>query len=177
MFENLTGVVVEIGPGAGANLPFLPKGIMYHGIEPNDDLRKRAELLANQLGFRSAVVSGGFADKLRHADDSVDTVIATFVLCSVSNQRAVLDEIYRVLRSGGQFMFIEHVSAPEDSVAFQFQRLLTPLTRRITCGCELDRDTVSAVKRAGFRYLKSYPTPSIGWKPLGPIVSAVAYKP
>jgi len=110
----LTGVpnyVLEIGPGAGPNLAYFSPHIRWVGIEPNPFmhpyLRRQAERLNRTVEIRDAS-----AERVPLQDNSVDAVVSTLVLCSVKDVSGALQEILRVLRPGGRFVFIEHVAAP-----------------------------------------------------------------
>ena len=92
----------------------------------------------------------GNAERLPVRDASADAVIATLVLCSVAEVGAALREIRRVLKPGGRFVFIEHVAAPAATWRRRLQRWVRPLWRVIADGCHPDRDTLSAIRAAGF---------------------------
>lgn len=149
LFADLVGTVLEIGPGTGANLPFYPKGIRWIGIEPNphmhDYLRRRAAALGISIDLRR-----GIAEQTDLAPESVDTVVSTLVLCSVDDLPAVLGEIYRVLRPGGRFLFLEHVGAPHGTWLRRLQRWVRPVWRILGDGCQPDRDIPAALRAAGF---------------------------
>lgn len=83
-------------------------------------------------------------------DASVDDVISTFVLCSVTDLEAALAEILRVLRPGGRFAFMEHVIAPEGSLLRRTQHLVTPVWRFVADGCHPNRGIEAAIRRTGF---------------------------
>ncbi len=109
LFEGIAGTVLEIGPGTGVNLQFLGKGIEWIGIEPNEamhpHLRKKAKKLGQEIKLYTE-----FAENTGIANDSVDFVLSTLVLCSVSDLMGTLKETERVLKPGGQFIFLEHVA-------------------------------------------------------------------
>ena len=111
LLGGLKGVVVEIGPGAGANLPYLKGDIGWIGVEPNPYARPYLERAAREAGV-AFEVRGGNAERLPVTDASADAVIGTLVLCSVADVTTALREIRRVLKPGGRFVFIEHVAAP-----------------------------------------------------------------
>ena len=88
----------------------------------------------------------GFAESLDDfEDESIDTVISTHVLCSVDELDDALDEIYRVLKPGGRFVFLEHVATDDDSWTTSIQRNIRPVWRVFGDGCEF-RDIASALK-------------------------------
>lgn len=149
LFADLSGTVLEIGAGTGANFPFYPRGIHWIGIEPNVYMVPHLLETAEAHGI-TGEVRAEVAERLPVDDASVDAVISTLVLCSVTNQEGVLREILRVLRPGGTYRFIEHVAAPHRSGMWWAQKLTKPLWKFAADGCETDRDTAAAVRRAGF---------------------------
>ncbi len=171
----LSGTVVEIGPGAGANLSYFPPGIRWIGMEPNPFmhayLRREAERHGLQVDLRT-----GSAERLEVEDASVDAVVSTLVLCSVANLLGVLEEIRRVLKPGGRFVFIEHVAAPQGTWLRSVQRAFRPLSKTFADGCHPDRETGRAIESAGFAPLDlehfRAPAPIIS-----PHIAGVAVKP
>jgi SAM-dependent methyltransferase len=145
----LTGTVLEIGAGAGANFGYFRPGIHWLGLEPHP--RRGAELArtAARYGHRAPVLPAP-AERIPLDDASVDAVAATVVLCSVFDQDAVLAEVRRVLRPGGRFAFFEHVAAPAGTWSRLLQRCVAPVTRRFDGGCDPGRQTWQAIEAAGF---------------------------
>lgn len=152
LFADLTGTVAEIGPGTGANLPYLPAGVRWIGIEPNPFMQRHLREKATQLGLPVELRTGS-AEQIPLPDSSVDTVIGTLVLCSVADQAATLREVRRVLAPGGRYYFIEHVAAPRGTWLRRLQRLTCPLWTCCLDGCHTDRETWSTIARAGFARL------------------------
>lgn len=150
LLAPLRGRVVEIGPGAGANLRSFSPDVAWIGIEPNPWLHPYLREEAARLG-RSIDVRSGRAEALDLPDASVDAVVSTLVLCSVSDPAGVLQEVLRVLKPGGRFVFLEHVAAPRGSGLRCLQRVLRPGWRVIADGCRPDRETWTAIEQAGFR--------------------------
>ncbi len=89
------------------------------------------------------------AESLPFPDASFDTVVASLVLCSVNSQEEALREVSRVLRPDGEFRFFEHVRSEGRCWAL-FQRAVKPFWRVAGHGCEPDRNTVAAIRAAGF---------------------------
>lgn len=149
LLGNLQGHILEIGPGTGANLPYYPTGIHWIGVEPNpfmhDYLREKAEALGLNIELHQ-----GTAERLPVDDNQMDAVVSTLVLCSVPDLAGTLAEIVRVLKPGGQFMFIEHVVAGEGTLLRQVQRGIRPVWKMLGDGCHPDRETWKALEAAGF---------------------------
>jgi ubiquinone/menaquinone biosynthesis C-methylase UbiE len=154
LFSNLTGTVLEIGPGAGANLRHLStKDIRWIGVEPNPYMNRYVAQEAKRLNM-NVDLRAGTAETLPVESGSVDFVISTLVLCSVVDQRRALREILRVLKPGGTFLFIEHVAAPGGSLLRRVQAAIKPFWRRMGDGCTPDRQTQDALQDAGFATLE-----------------------
>lgn len=154
LFSPVTGTVLEIGAGAGANLRYLPAaGLTWIGVDPNPFMQPHFTREAERLGLKIELRSGA-AEELPAADESVDAVIGTLVLCSVRDQRRALAEILRVLKPGGKFLFIEHVAAPPGARLRKLQTLVKPVWRRLGDGCHPDRETRAMLEQAGFAALE-----------------------
>ena len=150
LFADLSGTVLEIGPGNGINFAYLPDGVRrWIGIEPNpymhDDLRKAAAQRGIEADFRKVSTEGMEVD-----DESVDVVLSTLVLCSVPDPAALVHDIHRILKPGGRFVFVEHVAAPRGSALRRLQRFAKPFWWYFTDGCRPDRDLGDAIRRGGF---------------------------
>src|SRR5262249_1565373 len=106
LLTDLSGTVLEIGPGTGANLRYLAKeSVRWLGIEPNPSMYPYLEREANLLGIQIDVRQGT-AERLPAPDKSVEAVVSTLVLCCVPDQQRALQEVLRVLKPGGRFVFI-----------------------------------------------------------------------
>ncbi|MGO4536003.1 methyltransferase domain-containing protein [Leifsonia sp. 2MCAF36] len=149
VFAGLPGSVVEIGPGVGANVPFLPPGGTLVAIEPNRYMHDRLAAAASRRGVRLDLRER-MAEQTGLADHSADTVISSLVLCSVGDPEAVLAEIRRILRPGGTFRFVEHVVAREGTATRASQRVLRRPWAWTFEGCSCERDLEGAVRSAGF---------------------------
>lgn len=148
------GCVLELGVGSGLNLPHYRTLDTLTAIDPDADSLKRAagrvERSRGQLRFCAARAEG-----LPFADESFDVVVATLVFCSVDEPASALREARRVLKAGGAFRLVEHVRVENRLVAGAQDRL-TPVWSRVAGGCHLNRDTLSAVKAAGWRVRRVY---------------------
>ena len=101
--------VVEIGAGTGANIQYLPAGTRLYAIEPSLRMHERLRRRCAAAGVDVTIVATG-AEAIPLPDASVDEVICSLVLCTVSDPAQVLAEVRRVLRPGGRFRFVEHVA-------------------------------------------------------------------
>ena len=150
LLAQARGDVLEIGAGDGATLPFYSAAVRLTLLEPNPYLLAYLCTAARRLG-RAADFIRAEAEAMPFPDGRFDTIVAVHVLCSVRDQPRTLAEIRRVLRSGGRFLFLEHVAAPPGTLTFAVQRLMDPVWRRVGDGCRLTRDTAGAIHAAGFR--------------------------
>jgi ubiquinone/menaquinone biosynthesis C-methylase UbiE len=142
------GDVLEIGAGTGVDLAFYAPDARLTVFEANPWMAARLKQKAASRG-REVRVDMASGPDLPYADAQFDSVVVTMVLCSVTRPAHVLAEIRRVLRPGGSLYFLEHVAAPDERVR-RWQRRLNPLQRFLADGCELDRDTASTIRDAGF---------------------------
>lgn len=169
------GEVLEIGGGTGANLPHYRGAVRVTVSEPDPFMR--AKLRPKLPGARVPVeVSAAGAESLPFPDASFDAVVSTLVLCTVPDQRAALAEIRRVLRPGGRLLFIEHVRA--EGRTARWQDRIEPVWRRLLAGCHPNRDTVAAIRAAGFEVevLERF-EPPVPLSGLTPHVQGAATKP
>ncbi|MFA9429942.1 class I SAM-dependent methyltransferase [Egicoccus sp. AB-alg2] len=148
LLREAHGTVVELGAGTGANLDLYPDDVEVLLTEPDPHMRRR--LQARAADHRGVQVLDAAAEALPLDDATVDTVVATLVLCSVGDPSRALAAVHRVLRPGGRLLFLEHVRSPEPRIA-RWQDRLVPVTSRVAGNCHPNRDTVAAVRDAGFR--------------------------
>ena len=142
------GDTLEIGIGTGSNLGIYAAGTVVHGI----DVSVPALSLAAGRTSRSAcrvTLAEGDATALPFVDASFDTVVSTFVLCSVSDVGQSLREARRVLRPGGTIRLLEHARARHRAIG-ALQERAAPAWARASGGCRLDHDVLEAVRVAGF---------------------------
>lgn len=147
--EGLHGRVVEIGFGSGLNIPYYPAAVTtVAAIEPADTGWKLARL---RLAAASVPVerSGLDGQSLPLADDSCDSALSTWTLCTIPDVAAALGELRRVLKPGGALHFVEHGLAPDERVR-RWQHRLEPVQKRVFGGCHLTRPIVDLLTGAGF---------------------------
>ncbi len=150
LVAGLGGNVIEVGAGGGPTFEHYPREVVrLLAVEPDPVAREQAAERAAGLPFPVEIVEG-LADRLPAADDSYDAAVVSGVLCSVPGPHASLRELRRVVRPGGELRFLEHVRS--DSRAFRaLQRAVDRLFwTRALGGCETTRDTLGAIRAAGF---------------------------
>lgn len=151
IFEDLPVSVVELGPGIGANLRYYRRGTLVTAIEPNLMMLKRLRRNAAQHEINLDIRESK-AEKLDLADESAMAVVSTEVLCTVDDPNQVLKEVYRILRPGGRFLFLEHIAAPKGTLLRRLQdlNLIRQPWRWCLEGCMLNRETDSELQKMGF---------------------------
>jgi ubiquinone/menaquinone biosynthesis C-methylase UbiE len=148
MLADLHGRVLEIGPGPGLNFPFYADAVTELTLaEPEDAMADRLDRRFATSGRAGRVVRAP-AEDLPLDDDSFDFVVATFVLCTVGDPQRALSEIARVLKSGGRFVFMEHVRSRDPRLA-AWQDRMAPLWLRFAYGCRCNRATPDTIDAFG----------------------------
>ncbi len=143
---HVQGRVLEIGAGTGLNFPHYPSTASVFAFEP--DHHKVVEMdRRSSACFLS--VTRARAEELPFPSDSFDAAVGTLVMCTIPDPGRALVEVRRVLKPGGALRLVEHVRAPNPIVG-SVMDLLTPLWTHLADGCHLNRDTLAAVRAAGF---------------------------
>ncbi|MEU7763969.1 class I SAM-dependent methyltransferase [Nocardia sp. NPDC049190] len=166
LLGRAVGRTVELGSGTGLNLGYYPDDVDELILtEPEAAMRTR---LARRLrrSRRPARVLDASAEHLPFADETVDTVVSTLVLCTVDDPAPVLREIERVLRPGGRLLFLEHVRSRSPRLASWQDRLAVPW-RRFAEGCHCNRATLELIRACG---LELDEVQEASWRGLPPIV-------
>lgn len=146
---RVRGRVLEIGAGEGENFGAFDAGIKWMGLEPDDRRRTELETRAREWKHSTPPLAAR-AESIPLPDRSVDAVVGTYVMCSVTDLDASISEIRRVLVPGGRLVLVDHVAAPQGTAKRALQRIATPFTRVLCHGCRWDRDPEAVLAGAGF---------------------------
>lgn len=139
VLANVKGEVLEIGFGTGLNLSYYPDDIYkIMTVDPNPGVHALAQkrIQSSSITVEHQIING---ESLPMADNSFDSMVSTFTLCSIPNVEQALKEVYRVLKPGGKFFFLEHGLSKEAQIQV-WQNRLTPLQKVIGDGCHLNRN-------------------------------------
>ena len=148
LLSRASGRVVEIGAGTGRNLPFYRDAVESLTVtEPDPSMARRLERRIQEQSRPVGLVHAR-AEELPFEDGEFDTAVSTLVLCGVENQERALGELRRVLKPGGELLFIEHVRSDEPGLA-RWQDRLNGLNRFVA-RCDCNRSTIDAIRAAGF---------------------------
>jgi len=146
---GLRGRVLEIGFGSGLNVAHYPAGVTEVAAVEPADVAWRLSGPRREAGTVRVVRTGLDGQALLEPDDSCDSALTTFTLCTIPDPVRALREIRRVLRPGGTLHFLEHGLAPDDGVR-RWQRRLDPVQQRVCGGCHLTRAIPDLLDEAGF---------------------------
>lgn len=159
------GRVLEIGVGSGLNFPFYDteKVTKLWGLDPSDEMLRMAERRAGSLPFEVEFITES-AEAIPLEDDSADTVLVTYSLCTIPQTTPALQEMRRVLEPGGELIFCEHGAAPDPGVR-RWQDRLNPIWKWFGGGCNLNRPIPALIEQNGFQ-IKALEAMYIpGWRP------------
>jgi ubiquinone/menaquinone biosynthesis C-methylase UbiE len=153
LLATVNGEVLEIGFGTGLNLPHSPASVRrITTVDPNPGMHRLAQrrVQRSRIEVDQRILG---SERLPFEDDRFDCAVSTFTLCSIDDVEQALSELYRVLRPGGRFLFLEHGLSPDPSVQ-KWQRRLNWLGLRLAGGCRLDRNIKALVAAQPFSSLK-----------------------
>ena len=140
------GATLELGAGTGLNLRHYPAAVTDLVLaEPDRHMARRLRARLSEAGRPAEVVEAP-AERLPFEDGRFDTVVVTLVLCTVRDPARALDEIARVLKSGGRLLFLEHVRAPDGARLARWQDRLERPWGWVGAGCHPNRDTIAALE-------------------------------
>jgi ubiquinone/menaquinone biosynthesis C-methylase UbiE len=145
------GDVLGIGMGSGLNLPYYEQGKVRKiwALEPSEGMRKLAKknLVGSTLDLEFIDLPG---EEIPLEDNSVDTVVVTYTLCTIPDAAKALEGMRRVLKKDGCLLFTEHGQAPDEDVR-RWQSRLNPAWSFVAGGCNMNRDIPKLITDAGFR--------------------------
>jgi ubiquinone/menaquinone biosynthesis C-methylase UbiE len=148
------GEVLEIGIGSGLNLPFYSSEVeRVYGVEPSLALQEMARRKGTAGRTKVEFFSQSAEEALPLPDQSIETIVMTWTLCSIPNAAKALAQMKRVLKARGRLLFIEHGRAPDPRVV-AWQDRLTPVWKRIGGGCHLNRKIDELITSAGFQIIE-----------------------
>ena len=171
-----SGDVLEIGGGTGANLPFYrPEAGSLTITEPETAMVRRLERRAREQAPQAKILRAP-AEDLPFEDGTFDVAVSTLVLCGVSDQPRALRQLRRVLRPGGQLLFMEHVRSGDPRLA-RHQDRMNWMCQLVVC-CDCNRPTLTSIEEAGFtvtdvEHLAMHNAPSF----VGPLIVGHATAP
>ena len=146
------GNILEIGIGSGLNFSFYNKLEVNNvfAVEPDNILLEKAKkrALDNSIDLNIERIS---AETLPYENEFFDTVISTYTMCSISNLKSALEEIRRVLKKDGIFLFSEHGKSPDSNI-YKWQKRLNPLQGALFGGCQLDVDIQNTLNTSKFKF-------------------------
>ena len=147
---NAKGVVLEIGIGTGLNLPFYNKNNVSKiiGLDPSESLTEFAKVAAKKVDIDLELIHSG-AEDITLENDSVDTVLITYTLCTIPDIEKSISEIKRVLKNDGNLIFCEHGKSPDKHIA-NIQSFINPVWGIIFGGCNINRDIPKIIQDAHF---------------------------
>ena len=152
LLKNVDGKLLEIGAGTGASLDLYPKNssLEIYLSEPDQNMRSQLIEKVRDRNLTNVSVLSCPGEKIDSEDDFYDYVFVSLVCCSVNDIEASLNEIKRVLKRDGRFIFLEHVAAKNGSSRRKWQDRLNFFWRKVAGNCHLNRETEQHIKNAGF---------------------------
>ena len=159
------GRILEIGMGSGLNLDFYDREKVEKlwGLEPSEAMRKRATAAAEKAGMEIELIDLP-GEEIPLENNTVDTVLLTYTLCTIPEWEPALRQMARVLKPGGKLIFCEHGEAPDEAVQ-KWQKRINPYWKIIGGGCNMNRPIPKLIEQSGFT-INTIDTMYLpGWKP------------
>jgi ubiquinone/menaquinone biosynthesis C-methylase UbiE len=151
LIPRARGRVLEVGLGSGHNLPFYVAGQVERvwGLEPDETMRRLCAAKARAAPFEVEFLDLP-GEQIPLEDDSADTVVTTFTLCTIPGVEQALAQMRRVLKPGGELLFLEHGAAPDENV-LRWQHRVEPTWKKLFGGCHLSRPIDRLIEANGFK--------------------------
>ena len=149
---SASGVILEIGVGSGVNIPYYSNSNVKKliGLDLQQDNWDQAYKIAKKSNISIDLLQGD-GEELPIPNNSIDTVLITYTMCTIPNVQRTLAEIKRVLNSEGKLLFCEHGLAPDKNVQ-KWQNKLNPIWKKCLGGCNLNRNIPELVLKSGFSF-------------------------
>lgn len=155
VLADVTGDVLEIGAGTGANILCYPNTVNRLVLsEPDKHMRKQLLQKIPVLNLANVTVVDWSAENLAAEDGSFDFVTSSLVCCSVKDLNQCLSKVKRVLKPGGTFTFIEHIGDIDGSKRRKWQNRITPIWKKCFGNCHLNRETEQAILAQGMEIIQ-----------------------
>jgi ubiquinone/menaquinone biosynthesis C-methylase UbiE len=159
------GNVLEIGIGSGLNFPYYDDREVNHliAIDPSMDVWKKNKFDPKDIPFDFEFIQAS-AENIPSDNNSFDTIVMTYTLCSIRKTNKAFEEIRRVLKPNGKLVFCEHGKAPDKAIE-RWQNLINPVWKQFAGGCNLNRDIPLIIEKNGLKINKMETMYHPGWKP------------
>ena len=147
---DASGVILEVGMGSGENLPYYDRDNvkLIYGLEPSEGMRALARPVVEKSGLPVEFIDLP-GEEIPLPDNSVDTILLTFTLCTIPDRLAALEQMRRVLKPDGQLIFCEHGIAPDEGVA-RWQERINPIWSLFAGGCHINQPIPELIQDGGF---------------------------
>lgn len=146
--SQVSGIGLEIGFGLGLNLPYYRNIIKLYALDPLEKLSKITHENITAVSFPVEHLQNS-AEYIPLSDNSLNFVVSTWTLCSIPHPEIAIKEVFRILKNGGKFSFIDHGKSPKVFI-FKIQNFLTPFSKHFSGGCHMNRDIEKLIVDNGF---------------------------
>ena len=179
LLNNLSGSVLEVGAGTGVNIFYYPAIISKLVLTESDpNMLKILHKRAKQRNDLKLEIHQATVEKLPFPDNSFEFVVCTFLLCSVPIPEDSLSEIFRVLKSGGKYVFLEHVANTQNNHAYKWQKRIEPVWKIVSGNCHMTRNTEYEIEKSGLQILELHIENMDGRTSIiNPFIRGIAQKP
>lgn len=145
------GRVLEVGMGSGLNIPYYNRDKIEFvwGLEPSEGMRRKARKNLRRAGIKIEWLDLP-GEEIPLENNSVDSVLLTYTLCTIPDWRRALQQMRRVLKPDGTLVFCEHGAAPDPNIR-KWQERVNPVWKRVAGGCHLNRPIARCLREGGFR--------------------------
>ena len=159
------GQILEVGVGTGLNLPYYTRSkvLQLWAIDPSNGMIRWAGRQVDRSDFKVNLLRGS-AERIPLEDNSMDTVVLMYTLCSIVEVEVAITEMRRVLKDSGKLLFCEHGLAPDKRTRW-WQNRLNGIWGRLSGGCHLNRSIPALLEQGGFRLSEMDTMYLPGWKP------------